>query len=135
MMPQMGTLSISESEWMRRTPSPAQPKPAGRLWSPRLGKKATGIFSEENRRGGIHSDTGPLSSKEVTNKDGSGDLAEENPTHAVDAEMATSADTSGDGVTQHLAKQGSHSRNTWESCRELPSRGYDADDRPVSNWI
>lgn len=59
----LGSLNLSESEWLGRSPSPVQRKPSSRLWSPTLGKKIMRLALRDKKTS-RHSDLGLYSSNE-----------------------------------------------------------------------
>ncbi|KAH6655335.1 hypothetical protein BKA67DRAFT_234039 [Truncatella angustata] len=123
-----GTLSLSESEWMRRTPSPVQRKPFSRLWSPRLGKKLGNLVSQDHRRRSRYSDIGPYPSNESLG--GVGREPGHSPTIKTTAFLAQ--DASDDAITPRAAQFPDHVRG------EVNSEGRDeveAIEKPIGNWI
>ncbi|KAI0124344.1 hypothetical protein BJ170DRAFT_674239 [Xylariales sp. AK1849] len=142
--PQFDMLSLSESEWMRRTPSPVERKPLSRIWSPRLEKKPTELLLKDNRKS-RYSDIGPLIPSWAFGKG----ITEGEPAHSADSpERITDRVSNESGIPQLRAEEKrcpleadlnpsverSHN-NTWESCRELACQEYEVGERPVGNWI
>ncbi|KAK9782306.1 hypothetical protein AB5N19_04566 [Seiridium cardinale] len=140
------SLTLSESEWMRRTPSPVQRKPLSRLWSPRLGKKPTTLTPKDSKKMARHSDIGPYSSSDSL--DGFG---EEKCQGQINGTAGLSAqELSEDAITPRLAQfpahclqtldlsssmECSHEHNTWESCRDPTSHEHEVVEKPAGNWI
>lgn len=140
-----GVLSLTESEWMRRTPSPAQRKSIGQLWSPRLGKKPTGLSPKGSSPRSRFSDLGPRSSNETLGEhDASSESAySSEATHYNDGEAFDGSPaprpfgakephvpTEINNTSEYSAK-----RNTWEAGRKLQCYEYGVGERPPGNWI
>jgi hypothetical protein len=147
MVSQLSTLSISESEWMRRTPSPVDRKPASRLWSPKLEKKPAGVRSDEMKRRGRFSDVGPRALEKTAEETYTGNFAGNNVLGQVEADdhaniecIVRQLERTNNGAKHHptgaSAKSSAESsRNTWESFRGPRHEDYGVCDRPVGNWI
>lgn len=141
-----GNLSLSESEWMRRTPSPVERKGLSRLWSPRLGKKLTGLTPKDKKHNSWYSNFGHYSSNESL--DNSEEVQKRS--HAQNTVGSSDRETSEDATTPratsfsensqrkfnpNASKESSYQHVTWESCRELSGCEQEAVERPVGNWI
>ncbi|KAI1864911.1 uncharacterized protein JN550_008731 [Neoarthrinium moseri] len=140
------TLNLSESEWMRRTPSPVRRKSWSRIWSPRLDSKKPTLQLQRSRRDTRHSEIRQLWSSDKTSQ---GVLEEETngPTEGtgvspIDTEEEASTpraanfgETSFSVFKLNPTMQDSEKHKTWESCRDPPRQDYEVVERPIGNWI
>ncbi|ORY71746.1 uncharacterized protein BCR38DRAFT_19320 [Pseudomassariella vexata] len=148
----VGSLSLTESEWMRHTPSPVQSTPFDRLWSPRLEKKHTPPRLDEHHRRARYSDIGPRSIDEhkAWDPNTSAKAVEANhstekahyttkkPANEITHELYHSKSERGKKLYVDNGTDGSAApskeRHTWESCRDSRLKNG-MEDGPASNWI
>ncbi|KAH8652460.1 hypothetical protein BX600DRAFT_95124 [Xylariales sp. PMI_506] len=135
---QYGSFSkcLSESEWMRRTPSPVERQPSGPMWSPGLDKKLPCLQLEDNLRS-HHSDA--LSNQMEHNYDTG--LSKQRRPILLDSKNepcghALASDIGRVGSQNHTSITESVYRH--HSCTSSPfhvAEDRNSYEKPMGNWI
>lgn len=143
-----GTLRLSESEWIRHTPSPVQRRSFLRMWSPRVEKKSPKHVAEDSCQQKRHRYVDRRYSHDVTGRDAVGSTARTGdkgrqtspgagtiPYHGPQQEQQE--DSRAHSACRHgsLEAAAAEKRSTWKSCRDTRNHVRATEEYPADNWI